>query len=147
MDSDLQDNPNEIPELYNMIVKEGFDLVSGWKKKRYDPISKTIPTKIYNAATRKMTGTKLHDMNCGLKSYRNAVVKTVEVYGEMHRYIPAMAKWAGFRNIGEKVVEHRKRPYGISKFGMERFVNGFWIHLQLLLFLDLVKNQCTFLVF
>jgi len=125
MDADLQDSPDEIPELYRMIVEDGHDLVSGWKKKRYDPLSKTIPTKIYNAATRKMTGTKLHDMNCGLKSYRNSVVKTVEVYGEMHRYIPAMAKWAGFRNIGEKVVEHRKRPYGNSKFGMERFINGF----------------------
>ncbi len=108
-----------------MIVEDGFDLVSGWKKKRHDPISKTIPTKLYNSATRKMTGTKLHDMNCGLKSYRKDVIKTVEVYGEMHRYIPAMAKWAGFRNIGEKVVEHRKRPYGSSKFGMERFINGF----------------------
>ncbi len=125
MDADLQDSPDEIPELYRMIVEDGFDLVSGWKKKRHDPISKTIPTKLYNSATRKMTGTKLHDMNCGLKSYRKDVIKTVEVYGEMHRYIPAMAKWAGFRNIGEKVVEHRKRPYGSSKFGMERFINGF----------------------
>ena len=125
MDADLQDSPDEIPELYRMIVEEGYDLVSGWKKKRYDPLSKTIPTKIYNSATRFMTGTKLHDMNCGLKSYRKDVVKTVEVYGEMHRYIPAMAKWAGFHNIGEKVVEHRKRPYGSSKFGMERFINGF----------------------
>ncbi len=125
MDADLQDSPNEIPELYRMIVEDGFDLVSGWKKKRHDPISKTIPTKLYNAATRKMTGTKLHDMNCGLKSYRKDVIKSVEVYGEMHRYIPAMAKWAGFSNIGEKVVEHRKRPYGYSKFGLERFINGF----------------------
>ena len=125
MDADLQDSPDEIPELYRMVAEEGFDLVSGWKKKRYDPLSKTIPTKIYNAATRRMTGTKLHDMNCGLKSYRNDVIKSVEVYGEMHRYIPAMAKWAGFTNIGEKVVEHRKRPYGYSKFGLERFINGF----------------------
>jgi len=125
MDADLQDSPDEIPELYRMIVEDGYDLVSGWKKKRHDPISKTIPTKLYNAATRRMTGTKLHDMNCGLKSYRNDVVKSVEVYGEMHRYIPAMAKWAGFTNIGEKVVEHRKRPYGYSKFGLERFINGF----------------------
>ena len=125
MDADLQDSPDEIPELYRMIVEDGYDLVSGWKKKRHDPISKTIPTKLYNSATRKMTGTKLHDMNCGLKSYRNDVIKSVEVYGEMHRYIPAMAKWAGFTNIGEKVVEHRKRPYGYSKFGLERFINGF----------------------
>ncbi len=125
MDADLQDSPDEIPELYRMIVEDGYDLVSGWKKKRHDPISKTIPTKLYNAATRRMTGTKLHDMNCGLKSYKKEVIKSVEVYGEMHRYIPAMAKWAGFTNIGEKVVEHRKRPYGYSKFGIERFINGF----------------------
>jgi len=125
MDADLQDSPDEIPELYRMIVEDGYDLVSGWKKKRHDPLSKTIPTKLYNAATRKMTGTKLHDMNCGLKSYKNDVIKSVEVYGEMHRYIPAMAKWAGFTKIGEKVVEHRKRPYGYSKFGLERFINGF----------------------
>jgi glycosyltransferase involved in cell wall biosynthesis len=125
MDADLQDSPDEIPELYRMIVEDGYDLVSGWKKKRHDPLSKTIPTKLYNAATRYVTKTKLHDMNCGLKSYRKDVVKSVEVYGEMHRYIPAMAKWAGFTNIGEKVVEHRKRPYGSSKFGLERFINGF----------------------
>jgi glycosyltransferase involved in cell wall biosynthesis len=125
MDADLQDSPDEIPELYRMIKEDGFDLVSGWKKKRYDPISKTIPTKIYNWATRKVTKVKLHDMNCGLKSYRKEVIKAVEVYGEMHRYIPAMAKWAGFKNIGEKVVEHRARKYGSSKFGLERFVNGF----------------------
>lgn len=125
MDADLQDSPDEIPELYRMIVEDGFDLVSGWKKKRHDPLSKTIPTKLYNAATRRVTGTKLHDMNCGLKSYRKDVIKSIEVYGEMHRYIPAMAKWAGFTNIGEKVVEHRKRAYGYSKFGIERFINGF----------------------
>jgi glycosyltransferase involved in cell wall biosynthesis len=125
MDADLQDSPDEIPELYRMVAEQGYDLVSGWKKKRYDPISKTIPTKLYNAATRKMTGTQLHDMNCGLKSYRKDVIKSVEVYGEMHRYIPAMAKWAGFTKIGEKVVEHRKRSYGYSKFGIERFINGF----------------------
>ena len=125
MDADLQDSPDEIPELYRMIVEDGFDLVSGWKKVRHDPLSKTIPTKIYNAATRSVTKTGLHDMNCGLKSYRKDVIKTVEVYGEMHRYIPAMAKWAGFTKIGEKVVEHRKRPYGYSKFGLERFINGF----------------------
>jgi glycosyltransferase involved in cell wall biosynthesis len=125
MDADLQDSPDEIPELYRMVAEQGYDLVSGWKKKRYDPISKTIPTKLYNAATRKMTGTQLHDMNCGLKSYRKDVIKSVEVYGEMHRYIPAIAKWAGFTKIGEKVVEHRKRSYGYSKFGIERFINGF----------------------
>ncbi|MBS4012228.1 MAG: glycosyltransferase [Bacteroidetes bacterium] len=125
MDADLQDNPGEIPELYNMIMKDGFDLVSGWKKKRFDPLSKTIPTKLYNWATRKMTGIKLHDFNCGLKAYRKKVVKSVEVYGEMHRYIPVMAKWAGFKKIGEKVVQHRKRKFGHTKFGLERFVNGF----------------------
>jgi len=125
MDADLQDSPDEVPDMYKMIVEEGFDLVSGWKKKRYDPISKTIPTKIYNAATRAITKVKLHDMNCGLKAYRKEVVKAVEVYGEMHRYIPAMAKWAGFNKIGEKVVQHRARKYGKTKFGLERFVNGF----------------------
>ncbi len=125
MDADLQDNPEEIPELYNMIVKEGYDLVSGWKKKRHDPITKTIPTKFYNAATRIATGLKLHDMNCGLKAYRIDVVKTIEVYGEMHRYIPAIAKWAGFKKIGEKVVKHQARKYGKTKFGIERFINGF----------------------
>lgn len=125
MDADLQDSPDEIPELYRMIVEDGYDVVSGWKQKRYDPISKTIPTKLYNAATRKVTGLKLHDMNCGLKSYRKDVVKTVEVYGEMHRYIPAIANWNGFKKIGEKVVQHRKRQYGYSKFGLERFLNGF----------------------
>jgi glycosyltransferase involved in cell wall biosynthesis len=125
MDADLQDNPGEIPELYKMIVDDGFDIVSGWKKKRYDPISKTIPTKLYNWATRKMTGIKLHDFNCGLKAYRKKVIKSVEVYGEMHRYIPVMAKWAGFKKIGEKVVQHRKRKYGKTKFGFERFINGF----------------------
>ena len=125
MDADLQDSPDEIPELYNMIVNEKYDLVSGWKKKRHDPISKTIPTKIYNWATRVATGINLHDFNCGLKAYRNRVIKSVEVYGEMHRYIPVMAKWAGFHKIGEKVVEHRKRKYGSTKFGLERFINGF----------------------
>lgn len=125
MDADLQDSPDEIPDLFKMIVEDGFDLVSGWKKKRYDPLSKTIPTKIYNAATRKITKVKLHDMNCGLKAYRKEVVKAVEVYGEMHRYIPAMAKWAGFKKIGEKAVQHRARKYGKTKFGLERFINGF----------------------
>lgn len=125
MDADLQDSPDEIPDLRRMIVEDGFDLVSGWKKKRYDPWTKTFPTKLFNAVTRRMSGIYLHDFNCGLKSYRRDVVKTVEVYGEMHRYIPVIAKWAGFGRIGEKVVEHRARKYGYSKFGWERFVNGF----------------------
>jgi glycosyltransferase involved in cell wall biosynthesis len=124
MDADLQDSPDEIPELYNMITKDGFDLVSGWKKKRYDPISKTIPTKIYNGVTRLMSGIKLHDMNCGLKAYKNDVVKNIEVYGEMHRYIPVIAKAAGFKKIGEKVVQHFPRKHGKSKFGLNRFING-----------------------
>ncbi|WP_432708297.1 glycosyltransferase family 2 protein [Pedobacter sp.] len=125
MDADLQDSPDEIPELYRKIKEEKYDLVSGWKKKRYDPITKTIPTKLFNAATRKMSGIQLNDFNCGLKAYRNDVVKTIEVYGEMHRYIPVIAKWAGFKNIGEQVVEHRARKYGVTKFGMSRFINGF----------------------
>ncbi len=125
MDADLQDSPDEIPELYEMIMKQNFDLVSGWKKKRYDPISKTIPTKLFNWAARKMTGIKLHDFNCGLKAYKKEVVKNIEVYGEMHRYIPAIAKWQGFTKIGEKVVEHRARKFGVTKFGFERFINGF----------------------
>src|SRR6201985_1572678 len=126
MDADLQDSPDEIPELYRRITEEGYDLVSGWKAKRYDPISKTIPTKLFNWATRKMSGIdNLHDFNCGLKAYRKTVVKNIEVYGEMHRYIPVIAKWAGFTKIGEQVVEHRARKYGQTKFGMSRFVNGF----------------------
>lgn len=125
MDADLQDSPDEIPELQRMINEGGFDLVSGWKKKRHDPISKTIPTKLYNWATRKMSGIYLHDFNCGLKAYRLDVVKNIEVYGEMHRYIPVIAKRNGFAKIGEKVVEHRARKFGTSKFGMERFMNGF----------------------
>jgi glycosyltransferase involved in cell wall biosynthesis len=125
MDADLQDSPDEIPELYKMIKEQKFDLVSGWKKKRFDPLSKTIPTKIYNAATRFMTGIKLHDMNCGLKAYSKDVVKSIDVYGEMHRYIPVIAKSAGFRNIGEKVVAHQERKYGTTKFGLNRFINGF----------------------
>ena len=124
MDADLQDSPDEIPELYTMIMKDGFDLVSGWKQKRYDPISKTIPTKLYNWATRKMSGIYLHDFNCGLKAYRSQVIKSIEVYGEMHRYIPVLAKWAGFNKIGEKVVQHKARKYGVTKFGLERFING-----------------------
>ena len=125
MDADLQDSPEEIPELHEMITAQGFDLVSGWKKKRYDPLSKTIPTKLFNWATRKMTGIYLHDFNCGLKAYSHEVIKDIEVYGEMHRYIPAIAKWAGFTKIGEKVVAHQERKYGVTKFGLERFVNGF----------------------
>ncbi len=126
MDADLQDDPNEIPELYRMIKEEGYDLVSGWKKKRLDnKFSKNLPSKIYNATARKVTGIKLHDMNCGLKAYRNEVVKSIEVYGEMHRYIPYLAKNAGFGNIGEKVVQHHVRKFGKSKFGLDRFVNGY----------------------
>ena len=126
MDADLQDSPDEIPELYKMITADGFDIVSGWKKKRYDnTLTKNIPSKLFNAATRKMSGIYLHDFNCGLKAYNGKVVKSIEVYGEMHRYIPVLAKWAGFRKIGEKVVEHRKRKYGVTKFGWDRFVNGF----------------------
>lgn len=126
MDADMQDSPDEIPELRRMIVEEGFDLVSGWKKKRFDnTLTKNIPSKLFNAAARKSSGIKLHDFNCGLKAYRKRVIKSIEVYGEMHRYIPVLAKWAGFRKIGEKVVEHRARKYGITKFGWERFINGF----------------------
>lgn len=125
MDADLQDSPEEIPELVEMIHKQGYDIVSGWKMKRHDPVSKTIPTKLYNWATRRMSGVRLHDFNCGLKAYKKEVIKTIEVYGEMHRYIPVIAKWAGFKKIGEKVVLHQKRKYGTTKFGMSRFVNGF----------------------
>jgi glycosyltransferase involved in cell wall biosynthesis len=125
MDADLQDSPDEIPELYKMIVQDGYDIVSGWKKKRYDPLSKTIPTKLFNWVTRRMSGLQLHDFNCGLKSYRKEVVKSIEVYNEMHRYIPVIAKWAGFYRITEKAVAHRERKYGYTKFGLERFVNGF----------------------
>jgi glycosyltransferase involved in cell wall biosynthesis len=125
MDADLQDNPEEIPGLYNMIMKEDFDIVSGWKKKRHDPISKTIPTKLYNWTTRRMTGIKLHDFNCGLKAYKSEVIKTLEIHGEMHRYIPVIAKWKGFTRIGEKIVQHHPRKYGSTKFGLERFINGF----------------------
>ncbi len=125
MDADLQDSPDEIPGLYRMIKEDGYDLVSGWKKVRHDPsLSKNIPSKLYNWMTSKMSGVKLHDHNCGIKSYRRSVVKSVEVYGEMHRYIPVIAKWAGFKKIGEKVVEHRRRKYGTTKFGMNRFMNG-----------------------
>lgn len=125
MDADLQDDPEEVPELYRMIVEEGYDLVSGWKKKRYDPLSKTIPTKLFNATTRWASGVQLHDFNCGLKSYRKEVVKSIEVFGEMHRYIPFIAKKEGFGKIGEKVVKHHERKYGRTKFGFDRFINGF----------------------
>jgi glycosyltransferase involved in cell wall biosynthesis len=125
MDADLQDSPDEIPGLYHMITEEGFDLVSGWKQKRFDPISKTIPTKLYNAATRALSGVYLHDFNCGLKAYKLEVVKTIKLYGEMHRYIPVQAKWNGFTKIGEKVVQHQARKYGVTKFGLERFLYGF----------------------
>lgn len=126
MDADLQDSPDEIPELYRMITVDGYDLVSGWKKKRYDPLSKTIPTKLFNATARKVSGIKnLHDFNCGLKAYRRDVVKHIEVYGDMHRYIPYLAKNAGYSRIGEKVVHHQARKYGTSKFGLDRFVNGY----------------------
>lgn len=125
MDADLQDSPDEIPELVRMIREEGYDLVSGWKKKRYDPISKTIPTRFFNWTTRRMSGIRLHDFNCGLKAYRKQVVKSIEVYGEMHRYIPVIAKWAGFKKIGEKVVHHQKRKYGVTKYGLDRFFKGY----------------------
>ncbi len=126
MDADLQDSPDEIPELYNMIIKQDFDLVSGWKQKRYDnAITKNLPSKLYNWTNRKISGIKLHDMNCGLKAYKNKVIKSIEVYGEMHRFIPVMAKAAGFDKIGEKVVQHQARKYGVSKFGWNRFINGF----------------------
>jgi len=126
MDADLQDSPDEIPGLYKMIAEDGYDLVSGWKKVRYDnAITKNLPSKLYNAVNRRLSGIKLHDMNCGLKAYKSKVVKSIEVYGEMHRFIPVLAKNAGFKKIGEKVVQHRPRKYGVSKFGWERFINGF----------------------
>jgi glycosyltransferase involved in cell wall biosynthesis len=125
MDADLQDSPEEIPELYRLITEENYDLISGWKQKRFDPLSKTIPTKLYNAATRKLSGVKLNDFNCGLKAYKLEVVKTIRLYGEMHRYIPVQAKWNGFTKIGEKVVQHQARKYGVTKFGLERFLFGF----------------------
>jgi glycosyltransferase involved in cell wall biosynthesis len=126
MDADLQDNPEEIPEMRRMIFEEGYDLVSGWKKKRYDPFfSKNLPSKLFNWAARRISGIKLHDFNCGLKAFRRSVIKGIEVYGEMHRYIPVLAKSSGFKKIGEKVVQHQERKYGVTKFGMERFINGF----------------------
>ncbi len=141
MDADLQDSPDEIPELYKMITEEGYDLVSGWKKKRYDnKLTKNIPSKLFNATARRVTGLKLHDMNCGLKAYRNEVVKNIEVFSEMHRYIPYLAKNAGFTKIGEKVVQHRKREFGTSKFGLNRFVNGY-LDLMTLWFLNKFGKQ------
>ena len=125
MDADLQDSPDEIPELYRMITQDGYDLVSGWKKKRYDPITKTIPTKLFNAVSRWVSGVNLHDFNCGLKAYKSRVIKNITIYGEMHRNIPIIAKWNGFKKIGEKVVQHRARKYGSTKFGLERFIFGF----------------------
>ncbi len=125
MDADLQDSPEEIIPLYKMITEQGYDLVSGWKKKRFDPITKTIPTKLFNGVTSLVSGIRLHDFNCGLKAYKHDVIKTIEVYGEMHRYIPVIAKKAGFEKIGEKEVQHQERKYGVTKFGLERFVNGF----------------------
>jgi glycosyltransferase involved in cell wall biosynthesis len=125
MDADLQDSPDEIPGLYDMIIKEEYDLVSGWKKKRNDPLNKTIPSKFFNGVTQMMSGIKLHDFNCGLKAYSNDVAKSIEVYGEMHRYIPVIAKWSGFTKIGEKVVQHYPRKFGVTKFGMERYIKGF----------------------
>lgn len=147
MDADLQDSPDEIPELYKMIKNEGYDLVSGWKKKRFDPLSKTIPTKLFNFMTRLMSGIKLHDFNCGLKAYKQEVVKSIEIYGEMHRYIPVMAKWAGFGKIGERVVQHRERKYGKTKFGLERFVNGFLDLLSIVFITKFSKKPMHFFGF
>ena len=141
MDADLQDSPEEIPEMHRMILEDGYDMVSGWKKKRYDSkLTKNLPSKLFNATTRMMSGIKLHDFNCGLKAYRKDVVKSIEVYGEMHRYIPVIAKWAGFSKIGEKVVQHRKREYGVTKFGMNRFVNGY-LDLMSIMFMSKFGKQ------
>ena len=125
MDADLQDSPEEIPDLYRLIKEENYDLISGWKKERHDPIMKTVPSKLFNRVTQRITGIKLNDFNCGLKAYKGELVRSIEIYGEMHRYIPAIAKWAGYGKIGEKVVKHQARKYGVTKFGLERFVNGF----------------------
>ncbi|MBP5527374.1 MAG: glycosyltransferase family 2 protein [Bacteroidales bacterium] len=141
MDADLQDSPDEVPELYRMIKEEGYDLVSGWKKKRYDSkLAKNLPSKLFNWTTRRMSGIYLHDFNCGLKAYRHEVVKSIEVYGEMHRYIPVIAKWAGFGKIGEKVVQHRKREFGVTKFGMNRFINGY-LDLMSIMFMSKFGKQ------
>ena len=141
MDADLQDSPDEVPEMRRMILEDGYDLVSGWKKKRYDSkLAKNIPSKFFNWTTRRMSGIKLHDFNCGLKAYRLEVVKSIEVYGEMHRYIPVIAKWAGFTRIGEKVVQHRKREFGVTKFGMNRFINGY-LDLMSIMFMSKFGKQ------
>ena len=141
MDADLQDSPDEVPELYRMIKEDGYDLMSGWKKKRYDSkLAKNIPSKFFNWTTRRLSGIKLHDFNCGLKAYRHDVVKSIEVYGEMHRYIPVIAKWAGFGKIGEKVVQHRKREFGVTKFGLNRFVNGY-LDLMSIMFMSKFGKQ------
>ena len=141
MDADLQDSPDEVPELYRMIKEDGYDLVSGWKKKRYDSkLAKNIPSKFFNWTTRRMSGIMLHDFNCGLKAYRHDVVKSIEVYGEMHRYIPVIAKWAGFSKIGEKVVQHRKREFGVTKFGLNRFINGY-LDLMSIMFMSKFGKQ------
>ena len=141
MDADLQDSPDEVPELFHMIKEDGYDLVSGWKKKRYDSkLAKNIPSKFFNGTTRLLSGIKLHDFNCGLKAYRRDVVKSIEVYGEMHRYIPVIAKWAGFGKIGEKVVQHRKREFGVTKFGMNRFINGY-LDLMSIMFMSKFGKQ------
>ncbi|MBR1766752.1 MAG: glycosyltransferase family 2 protein [Bacteroidales bacterium] len=141
MDADLQDSPDEVPELFRMVKEDGYDLVSGWKKKRYDSkLAKNIPSKFFNGTTRLLSGIHLHDFNCGLKAYRRDVVKSIEVYGEMHRYIPVIAKWAGFGKIGEKVVQHRKREYGVTKFGMNRFINGY-LDLMSIMFMSKFGKQ------
>jgi glycosyltransferase involved in cell wall biosynthesis len=141
MDADLQDSPDEIPELRKMVLDEGYDIVSGWKKKRYDnTFSKNLPSKLFNAATRKVSGIYLHDFNCGLKAYKHKVVKNIEVYGEMHRYIPLIAKWSGFKKFGEKVVEHRARKYGVTKFGWDRFINGF-LDLASIMFVGIFRKN------
>ncbi len=141
MDADLQDSPDEVPELRRMIIEDGYDLVSGWKKKRYDSkLAKNLPSKLFNATTRHLSGIHLHDFNCGLKAYRRDVVKSIEVYGEMHRYIPVIAKWAGFSKIGEKVVQHRKREFGVTKFGMNRFLNGY-LDLMSIMFMSRFGKQ------
>lgn len=144
MDADLQDSPDEIPALYGMIKDAGFDLVSGWKQKRYDPISKTIPSKFFNFITRKFSGIALHDFNCGLKAYHHKVIKHIEIYGEMHRYIPLIAKWKGYKKIGEKAVQHHERKYGVTKFGLERFINGFLDLLSISIVTRFIKRPMHF---
>jgi len=144
MDADLQDSPDEIPELYKMVRKEGYDLVSGWKKSRHDPITKTIPSKFFNFITRKISRIKLHDFNCGLKAYRSEVVKNIRIYGEMHRYIPVIARWNGFDKIGEKIVTHYPRKYGKTKFGIERFINGFLDLISITFVMRFIKKPMHF---